>query len=115
MNADRSQIRIPDSHCATVLAVLLTVVYAEHTHDCASGARHNSVREVSVCTYQYVSRKLPNRHVIWRLLQLEHLLINELALLVYNKVGIQWTFCAARILCCLRSCTGSWEGNASEP
>lgn len=39
-----------------------------------------------------MSWQFTNGNLIWGFLQLDDLLINKLALLVDDKVGIQWTF-----------------------
>lgn len=39
-----------------------------------------------------MSWKFSHGYHVWRLLQLEHLLVNELALVVHDDVGIEGTF-----------------------
>lgn len=45
-------------------------------------------------------------HLLRRLLKLQHLLIDKLAFLMHDNVGIQWTFCS-RFVARLRRPTAS--------
>lgn len=100
LNADCAKIRISQRH-GTCSFAALGLVDGEDAHDCASRARHDLVCEVSVGRDEDMAGEFSDGDLIGRLLKLEDLLIDELALLVHDKVRVQRAPIGIFVLCSL--------------
>lgn len=61
-----------------------------------------------------MARQLADGHVIGCFLQFQDLLVDELALFVYNKVWVQRAFVAPIVLITLRPAAYSWKCDTAE-
>ena len=60
-----------------------------------------------------MSRQFSDRYIVWRFLQLQHLLIDELRLLVHDKVGIERALVAVDGLVLLPAYSGKCDSGKS--